>query len=100
MNDLLDGIPELPRPERRFCGETYLPEQDCERLTGQLLRVLRVFKQHRGEWLTLSHLAQEANCPEASASARYRDLKRREFGAWPMERQRRPNGLHVYRMAA
>lgn len=100
MTDLLENIGALPAPERRFHGDTYDAAQDCTRLTGQLLRVLRVFRQHKGEWLTLAHIAQEAQCPEASASARYRDLKRPAFGAWPMERQRRPGGLYVYRLAA
>lgn len=98
MTDLLDSIGQLPPPERRFLGDTYEAQQDCRRLTKQLLSVWRVFDRHRDEWLTLSHIAQEAGCPEASASARYRDLKRPAFGAWPMQRDRRPGGLHVYRM--
>lgn len=54
-------------------GETYRPELDRERLKGQILRVLDALST--GRVFTLRQLADAAECPEASASARFRDLR-------------------------
>jgi len=90
----------LPPPETRFSGDTYSPEQDCERLTGQLWKVWFRLKEC-GEWWTLAELAASCGCSEASASARLRDLRKAKFGGHTIERRRIGNGgLHEYRLAA
>ena len=89
----------LPMPERRFDGDTYDAGQDCARLTGQLQRVYVLMQS--GGWFTLAQIAKLANCSEASASARLRDLRKPKFGNHKIERDRVPfTGLHIYRMAA
>jgi hypothetical protein len=88
----------MPLPERRFDGDTYEADKDCARLTGQLERVYGLMQS--GDWFTLSQLARFANCSEASASARIRDLRKPKWGAHKIERERIPfTGLFMYRMA-
>lgn len=79
-----------------FDGATYEPEQDQGRLRRQLEAVKRVMQG--GEWRTLAEIALLAGCPEASASARLRDLRKPKFGAWTVERQRVSGGLYRYRV--
>lgn len=49
-----------------------------------------------GEWITLSQISRAVGAPEASCSARLREMRR---NGWNVERRRVPggNGLHVYR---
>lgn len=83
---------------QEFKGETYDPDQDHGRLKAQLGRVRWLMLD--GEWRTLRHIAEATGHPEASVSARLRDLRRIEHGAWTVERRRVPNGngLHEYRL--
>jgi hypothetical protein len=75
-------------------GETFDPAEDGERLSQQYERVVEAVKD--GEWWTLAALAKAVGSPEASVSARLRDMRR---DAWIVERRRVPggNGLHEYR---
>jgi hypothetical protein len=50
------------------------------------------------QWHTLAELAEHANCPQASASARLRDLRKPEFGGRCVERQYFDRGLFRYRI--
>lgn len=88
----------LPMPERRFDGETYDPQQDCARLTGQLLKVYDAMKA--GGWHSLAELSDRCGGSEASISARIRDLRKARFGAHKIERQRQSpfTGVWIYRM--
>lgn len=70
---------------------------DRRRLGKQAVRVRAFFESRRGEWLTLRQISDATGAPEASASARFRDLKR---AGYPMQREDRGGGLHVYRMRA
>jgi hypothetical protein len=81
-----------------FKGQTYDADQDHGRLKAQLGRVKTLMLD--GEWRTLAAIATATNDPEASVSARLRDLRRIEHGAWTVERRRVPNGngLHEYRL--
>ena len=89
---LFNNVP----PAKRFDGnETYSPELDCARLTGQLAAVYEATRD--GRWHTLSHLARAAGASEASVSARLRDLRKPRFGAHQIERKRVDGGLYVYR---
>jgi len=50
------------------------------------------------QWHTLAEIAEHANCPQASASARLRDLRKPEFGSRCVERQYFERGLFRYRV--
>lgn len=83
----------------RFDGTTYEARHDQQRLAGQTLAVYRAMLS--GRWLTLRELADETGAPEASISARLRDLRKPRFGAYTIERRRRgdpKHAVHEYRM--
>ena len=81
-----------------FDGESYNPSLDHIRLTGQLARVYNAMKD--GRWRTLHHLSVLAKCPESSASARLRDMRKEKFGGYEVERKRDTvqAGLFLYRL--
>ena len=49
---------------------------DRKRLGRQLIKVRDYLLAHSGEWLTLRQISDATGAPEASASARLRDLAR------------------------
>lgn len=69
---------------------------DRARLGKQLRKVRDYFEANRGRWLTLAEISAATGAPEASASARFRDLKALGFD---MERKPGVGGLHFYRMS-
>ena len=77
-------------------GTTYEPKRDRERLDGQMARVFHAVKD--GQWRTLSMISSMAQAPEASVSARLRDLRRPKFGGYTVERRYIANGLFEYRV--
>lgn len=81
-----------------FDGETFDPDIDKARLTGQLKRVFDVMKD--GHWRTLHHLSKLAKGPESSCSARLRDLRKPKFGEHLVERKRDTiqKGTYLYRL--
>ena len=79
-----------------FDGVTYNHERDNIRLSGQCQRVFDVMKD--GQWRSLQELAQEAEAPEASVSARLRDLRKKRFGCHEVSRRHIEGGLYVYRL--
>jgi len=79
-----------------FDGETYEPERDAVRLGKQMRRVYNVMID--GQWRTLAELAAAAEAPEASVSARLRDLRKTRFGARIVDRHHITNGLFEYRL--
>lgn len=84
------AAPEFRAAPMRFDGETYEPEKDRDRLTGQLERVARVMGS--GRWMTLRALSEAAAAPEASVSARLRDMRKPRFGGHTVERRRVDGG--------
>lgn len=84
--------------EPDFGGSTYKPEHDGPRLRHQLDKV-RSFMLGHG-WATLAQIADELKIPEASASARLRDLRKIPNGAYTIDRRRVPGGrgLHEYKV--
>lgn len=85
----------------RADGVTYEPEFDERRLGAQMRRVRSAMAD--GEWRTLAELADVASAPEASVSARLRDLRKRRFGSHVVERRHRGEpvrGLYEYRVVA
>jgi hypothetical protein len=83
-----------------FDGETYEAALDRDRLRRQLERVLRVMADH--DWHTLHEIAAvTGGDPEASVSARLRDLRKERFGSRLVSRRRRGYelaGLFEYRL--
>lgn len=88
------------RPVPDFDGGTYRRPYDHVRLAGQLGRVHQAMAD--GEWHTLAQLAEAADAPEASVSARLRDLRKPEHGRFHVEHRRvgdPARGLWEYRLA-
>ena len=80
----------------RFDGETYEPKKDKPRLTKQYLRVFNLMKDAR--WRTLRGISAGVDAPEASVSARLRDMRKKRFGSHKVERERGEGGTHTYRL--
>ena len=85
-----------PRTRARFDGTTYDPERDHNRLKSLLGRVWTVMSD--GKWHTLAELGWRAEGSEAGVSARLRDLRKRRFGGYRVDRRRIVEGLHEYRL--
>jgi len=81
-----------------FDGATYEPSLDKPRLNKQLQAVFDVVKS--GRWMSLSEISARTSFPEASVSARLRDLRKERFGAYTVERRRVDGGLFEYRVTA
>lgn len=82
-----------------FDGVTFVPELDGKRLGDQLVAVRTLMLD--GLWRTLREISDEVGAPEASVSARLRDLRKPQFGKYSVERRRRGlpgNGLFEYRL--
>ena len=80
-----------------FDGRTYEPEKDRERLGKQLEAVRALMRD--GRWRTLAEIAHAVGAPEASVSARLRDMRKEKFGADLVRAQRRAGGaLWEYRV--
>lgn len=82
-----------------FDGYTYEPDFDQARLTTQMGRVWLALQ--KGEWLTLEELANRVVAPEASVSARLRDLRKQRFGSHEVARRHRGergSGLFEYQL--
>jgi hypothetical protein len=72
-----------------FGGETYDREIDGRRLLSQLESVRRLMVTTSPRWWTLGELHAYLGYPEASISARLRDLRKVKFGSYRIERRRR-----------
>jgi len=81
-----------------FDGETYEADLDHSRLSRQLATVKRVMLD--GRWRTLFEIHALTREPEASISARLRDLRKEKFGGYLVRRRRRSRGLFEYKLLA
>lgn len=80
-----------------FSGRTYSAPRDHARLTGQNQRVFDAMRG--GEWFTLREISALASAPEASVSARMRDLRKERFGAHTVNsRSREGKGTWEYQL--
>lgn len=79
-----------------FDGSTYEPRRD----EGRLFRQLRDVRSYMadGLWHTLPDIAAGTGHPEASISARLRDLRKDRWGAHTVEREFLRHGLFRYRL--
>jgi hypothetical protein len=79
-------------------GETYDGDLDYDRLNEQAKRVYLAMIDM--QWHTLAYLAERTGDPEASVSARLRDLRKPRFGSHEIATRRVPGvqGLWEYRL--
>jgi hypothetical protein len=77
-------------------GETFDSARDLSRLNAQCLDVYR-YMQH-GQWRTLADISAATGHPEASVSARLRDLRKPTLGGFTVERRYIARGLYQYRV--
>lgn len=79
-----------------FDGITFDPARDGERLAHQMTRV-RVLMTD-GVWRSLPAIAAATGYPEASISARLRDLRKARYGSHVVNRRYTGHGLWEYRL--
>jgi hypothetical protein len=80
-----------------FDGDTYDRQLDGVRLGKQLNAVVSLMKDEK--WRTLREIAYQLDQPEASVSARLRDVRKEKFlPNYTMESQRRTKGTWEYRI--
>lgn len=77
-------------------GATYDHARDGRRLSLQHNRVLAFMRD--GQWHTLEAISKATGDPQASVSARLRDLRKDRFGAHLIERRYVRRGLFEYRL--
>jgi hypothetical protein len=92
--DLLSWVPPVIYGERD--GDTFNSGRDLSRLNAQM-RDVYLYMAH-GEWRTLADIAHNTGHPEASVSARLRDLRKDKFGGFTVERRYIANGQYHYRL--
>jgi hypothetical protein len=80
-----------------FDGATYAPARDRSRLSAQLNHVRDLMLD--GVARTLSEISALVDAPEASVSARLRDLRKPKFGGYNVTRAHVAGGLYLYRVA-
>lgn len=83
--DLEDWLSLQPSPQ--IGGATYVPSLDRERLGEQYLRVWDLMID--GQWRSLRQISDATGDPEASVSARLRDV-RKDYGTDAMQARRVP----------
>lgn len=79
-----------------FDGETYSPDRDHDRLAVQLGAVRRFMGDYK--WHTLREISEATGHPEASVSARIRDLRKPKHGGHSILRKYVERGLWAYQM--
>ena len=92
--DLWSWTPPVIEGDRD--GETFNSERDLSRLNQQARDVYAVVQD--GQWHTLMGIAKITGHPEASVSARLRDLRKPRFGGFTVERRYIADGLYQYRV--
>lgn len=76
-------------------GETFSRDRDLDRLDSAMGRIYSRMKDRN--WYTLAELASAGECSEASASARIRDLRKKKFGGFYVDKANCGDGLWKYR---
>ena len=82
--------------DERFDGADYKDKRDRPRLTGQLRRIYAFMCD--GNWHTLDSIARGTKVPHNSASAQYRNLRKKRFGGHTIDKKYKGNGLYLYRL--
>lgn len=79
-----------------FDGSTYDHARDSARLGDQMSAVLGLMSD--GQARTLAQISSAIGAPEASVSARLRDLRKPRFGGHQIDRVYISRGLFSYRL--
>jgi hypothetical protein len=77
-------------------GKTYIPQHDRKRLAAQYMRVFELMQD--SQWRTLAEIEAITHDPQASISARLREIR---HNSYIVDRRRRGDpkrGLHEYRV--
>jgi hypothetical protein len=77
-------------------GETFDRDRDLFRLNDQMRDVYHLMMD--GQWRPLFAIAAHTGHPEASVSARLRDLRKVKYGGFTVERKYIANGVFHYRL--
>ena len=93
--DLLDWTPPV-KLGLDIGGVTYIHGRDGQRLGEQLLRTFEFMRD--GQWHTLEAISQVTGDPQASVSARLRDLRKPTVLGAVIEREYLTRGLWRYRL--
>ena len=80
----------------KFGGETFDQDRDGPRLNRQCQTVFDLMQDRK--WRTLREISRSCNEPEASVSARLRDLRKPRFGSYNVERRHVAAGIWEYRV--
>lgn len=90
----------MPSDQRQteFDGATFDPDKDGPRLSRQMRLVVEWMV--RGDWWTIPELAEKVGAAQTSISARFRDLRKKEFGEHTVDVRRVPGrpGLNEYKL--
>ena len=78
-----------------FDGDT-ITSEDFPRLNRQLRAVYDLMRD--GAWRSLRQISNRTGEPEASISARLRDLRKRKFGGFKVLRENWGDGVFVYKV--
>jgi hypothetical protein len=81
---------------QKFDGETFDQDRDGPRLNRQCQTVFDLMQDR--QWRTLREISRACNEPEASVSARLRDLRKTRFGSYDVQRQHVAAGVWEYRV--
>ena len=73
----------------KFDGSDYEHEHDFVRLSGQIQRVYDAIKD--GDWYTLDEINKITGDPHASISAQLRNLRKKRFGSYSIEKRYKGN---------
>jgi hypothetical protein len=77
-------------------GSTFHQERDGARLERQHAKVFEYMRY--GGWHTLEAISEATGAPQASVSARLRDLRKPRFGGHTVEREYVRRGLWRYKL--
>ena len=86
----------LEVPCSHFDGETYEASRDHDRLQSQLSVTFNLMQD--GKWRTLAEISEGTGYPQASVSARLRDLRKQKFGGHAVLRKHIDRGLFTYQL--
>lgn len=82
-----------------FDGPCYENREDRDSRLGKQFKAVRDLMLD-GAWRSLTEISETVGYPEASVSARLRDLRKPKFGSYTVERKHVERGLYIYRVAA
>ena len=84
----------MEQPTMDFDGASYERRFDHARLTSQMGQVFTFIKD--GDWHTLHGIEEATGHPQASISARLRDLRKKKFGGFNVQKRRVHEGSGTY----